>query len=175
MGLRASSSALACPSHELEQLLARGRRLNQARNCAVGSTWSSCSQVGKRSFRADVEPWRRLVNVDEAVVDHHRLPVRMILSHMGWQRVTPWQPSAAASGQLSARGPCRRSPLWSAQNEENSEAYRLRRRLPRGDDSRAPAARCQDRQPSAVRKVSGTEIKIDRRISSSRRRATSWA
>jgi hypothetical protein len=32
-----------------------------------------------------VEPWHGLVNVDEAVVDHHRLRVRMILSHVGWR------------------------------------------------------------------------------------------
>ena len=46
------SSCVSIP-HELEQLLARGRRLNQVRNCAVGPTWSSCLQFGKRSFRAD--------------------------------------------------------------------------------------------------------------------------
>ena len=105
------------------------------------------------------EPWRGLVNVDEAVVDHHRLPV--ILSHVGWQRVTPWQPSAAASGQLSARGPCRRSPLWSAQNEENSEAYRLPRRLPRGDDSELQPLDVKIANRGLFAKWSGTEIKID--------------
>jgi len=30
-----------------------GTALDQARNCTVGSTWSSCLQFGKRSFRAD--------------------------------------------------------------------------------------------------------------------------
>ena len=41
-----------------------------------------------------VELWRGLVNVEEAVVDHHRLRVRMIVSHVGWRRVTPWRPVA---------------------------------------------------------------------------------
>src|ERR1700756_221344 len=48
-------------------------RLNQARNCAVESTWSSCLPFGKT-----VTSWRYsaihgAVSVDEAVLDHRGL------------------------------------------------------------------------------------------------------
>jgi hypothetical protein len=58
----------------------------------------ACSSGNDHFVQIPVEPWRGFVNADEAVVDPHRLRVRMILSHVGWRRVTPWQPSAAASG-----------------------------------------------------------------------------
>jgi hypothetical protein len=58
--------------------LVREGRLNQSRNCAVESTWSSCLPLGNTviSWRYAGEPGGVLAYMNKAVVDHRGLRVQ---------------------------------------------------------------------------------------------------
>src|SRR5215472_16786637 len=75
-------------------------RLSQSRNCAVESTWSSYLPLGKTVISC------RYPSSHGAAAGIYTKPFsiiavcacrRMILSHVGWYRLTPWQPSAISS------------------------------------------------------------------------------
>jgi len=88
-------------------------------------------------------------------------------------RAIPWSRAAglggAGSGLRASSAPAwpsrlLRMPIRQSsptRNEENSEAYRLPRRLPRGDDSELQPLDVKIANRGLFAKWSGTEIKID--------------